>query len=74
MVCGFPYFLQFKSEFGIRSSQSEPQSTPCLVFADYIELLHLCCKEYNPSEFGVDHLVMSMCRVFSCVVERGYLL
>ena len=26
------------------------------------------CKEYNQSDFGVDHLVMSMCRVFSCVV------
>ena len=26
------------------------------------------CKEYNQSHFGVDHLVMSMCRVFSCVV------
>jgi len=28
-------------------------------------------QEYNQSDFGVDHLVMSMCRVFSCVVERG---
>ena len=32
------------------------------------------CKEYNQSDFGVDHLVMSMCRVFSCVVGRGCLL
>ena len=31
-------------------------------------------KEYNQSDFGVDHLVMSMCRVFSCVAGRGYLL
>ena len=31
-------------------------------------------KEYNLSDFGVDHLVMSMCRVFSCVVGRGCLL
>ena len=29
------------------------------------------CKEYNQSNFGVDHLMMSMCRVFSCVVGRG---
>ena len=29
------------------------------------------CKEYNQSDFGVDHLVMSMYRVFSCVVGRG---
>ena len=26
------------------------------------------------SDFGIDHLVMSMCRVFSCVVGRGCLL
>ena len=32
------------------------------------------CKEYNHSDFVVDHLVMSMCRVFSCVVGRGCLL
>ena len=32
------------------------------------------CKEYNQSDFGVDHLVISMCRVFSCVVRRGCLL
>ena len=29
------------------------------------------CKEYNQSVFGTDHLVMSMCRAFSCVVGRG---
>ena len=27
-----------------------------------------CCKEYNQSDFSIDHLVMSMCRVFSCIV------
>ena len=32
------------------------------------------CKEYNGSDFAIDHLVMSMCRVFSCVVRRGCLL
>ena len=31
-------------------------------------------KEYNQSDFGVGHPVMSMCRVFSCVVGRGCLL
>ena len=24
------------------------------------------CKEYNQSDFGADHLVMSMCRVLCC--------
>ena len=33
-------------------------------------------KEYNQSDFSVsiDHVVMSMCRVISCVVRRGCLL
>ena len=30
-----------------------------------------CCIEYNQSDFGVDHLVMSMCRVLSCVVGNS---
>ena len=28
----------------------------------------------DQSDFGIDHLVMSMCRVFSCVVGGGCLL
>ena len=32
------------------------------------------CKEYNQSDFGIDHLVMSTCRVVSCVVGKGCLL
>ena len=31
-------------------------------------------KEWNQSNFSVDHLVMAMCRVISCVAEKGYLL
>ena len=29
------------------------------------------CKGYNQSGFTLDHLVMSMCRIFSCVVGKG---
>ena len=57
-----------------RSSWSEPQSAPGLVFADCIELLHLWLQRYKQSDFGVGHLVMYMCRVFSCVVRSGCLL
>ena len=32
------------------------------------------CKEYNQSDFDIDHLVMSMCQVVFCVVGRGCLL
>ena len=32
------------------------------------------CKEYNLPNFGIDHLLMSMNRVVSCIVGRGCLL
>ena len=32
------------------------------------------CKEYNQSDFSIDHLVMFVCRVISCVVGRECLL
>ena len=31
-------------------------------------------KEYNQSVFSIDHLVMSICRIISCIVGRGCLL
>ena len=31
-------------------------------------------KECNQSDFGIDHLVKSMCKVISCFVEKGCLL
>ena len=70
----FPAFFNLSLNLAIRSSWSEPLSAPSLVFADCIEIFHLWLKEYNQSDFGIDHLVMSMCRVFSCVVGRGCLL
>ena len=71
---GFPTFFNLSPNFAIRSSWSEPQSAPSLVFADCIGLLHLCCKEYYQSDFGIDYLVMSMCGLFSCDIWRGWLL
>ena len=58
----------------MRSWWSEPQSAPGLVFADCIQLLHLQYKECNQFDFSINHLVMSMCKVISCVVEKGCLL
>ena len=69
-----PTFLNLSLNLAIKSSCFEPQSAPGLVLVDCIERLHFGCKEYNQSDFGVDHLVMSMCRVFSCVVGRECLL
>ena len=37
----FPIFFNFSLNLAIRSSWSEPQSAPSLVFADCIELFHL---------------------------------
>ena len=67
----FSTFFNFSLNLAIRSSWSEPQSAPGLVFADCIELLHLGCKEYSQSDFGVNHLVMSMCRVW-CMCRVVY--
>ena len=69
-----PTFLNSSLIFAIRNLWSEPQWDLGLVFADSIELLHLWCKDYNQFDFSIDHLVMSMCRVVSCVVGRGCLL
>ena len=54
--------------------QSNVQNSLSQASTGHEELLHLCCKEYNQSDFSIDHLVMSICRVFSCVVGRGCLL
>ena len=70
---GFPYFCQFQSVFSNNKfmvwAKVSFQSSFCWLY----RASPSCCKEYNQSDFGVDHLVMSMCRVF-CVVGRGYLL
>ena len=70
----FPTFFNLSLNFAIRSSWSKPQSAPSLVFADWIERLYLWLQRYNQSDFSIDHLVMSMCRVVSCVFRRGCLL
>ena len=70
----FPTFFNLSLNLVIKSSWFEPQLAPSLVFADCIELFHLAYKEYNQSDSDIDHLVMSMCRVFYCVVGRWCLL
>ena len=51
-------------------------STVAKIAEDYLTPKAKKCidKEYNQSDFGVDHLVMSICRVFSCVIGRWCLL
>ena len=66
----FPTFFNTSLNLAIRSLWSEPQSAPGLVFADCIEFSTFGCKDYNLSDFGIDYLMMSMYRVFSCVFGR----
>ena len=71
----FPTFFNLSLDFPIGSSWSEPQSAPGLVFADCNRASpSLAAKKYNQSDFSINHLVMSKCRVTSCVVGRGCLL
>ena len=47
---------------------------PVLFLLTVYSFLIFGCKEYNRSDFSIDHLVISMCKVVSCVVGRGCLL
>ena len=68
----FSAFFNLSLNFAIRNSWSEPQSVPSFIFTDHIELLHFGCKEHNQSDFGIDHLVIAMCRIISWVVGISY--
>ena len=70
----FPIFFNLSLNLAIRCASSEPQSAPSLVFADSIELPYFCLKGRDQFDLGIDHPVMSMCRVFSCVVGNRCLI
>ena len=73
MPGGFPYFLQFMSEFWNKG-------LVIWVSLSLLQVLFLLtiqsfsifsCQEHNQSDFNIDHLVMFMCRVFSCIVGNS---
>ena len=73
----FSTFFNFSLNLALRSSWFEAQSAPGLVFAYFCFVQRFSifgCKKYNQSDFIIDHLVMSIYRVISCVVGKGYLL
>ena len=70
----FPTFFYLSLNLAISSSWSEPQTSSNLVFADCKELLYLQLQKYNQFDFDIDHWMMSMCSIFSCIVELGCLL
>ena len=70
----FPYFLQFKSEFGNKDHDLSHHQLPVLFLLTVKSSSIFGCKEYSQYDFCIDSLMMSICRVFSCVAERGCLL
>ena len=66
----FPTFFYLKPEFG----NKEFMIWDTVSSQDCIELLHLWLQIISSIDFRVDHLIMSMCRAFSCVVGSWCLL
>ena len=69
-----PTFFNLSLNFAKEAHKLTHSQHQALFFLTLVSFLIFASKEYNQSDFGIDHLVMSMCRVFSCVVERGCLL
>ena len=65
---GFPYFLQFQSEFVNKEFMIWATVSSWSCFCWLYRASPSCCKEHNQSDFGVDHLVMSMCRFLFCLL------
>ena len=57
----FPTFFNLSLNLAIRSSRSEPQSAPSLVFADCIELLHLLLQRILGALAGNLLIVRFLC-------------
>ena len=76
---GFPYCLQFKSEFWNKELTIWAVDSSRFLLTVWSFFI-FSCQEYNQgnwieiTNFSIDYLVMSMCRVFSCVVGTGCLL
>ena len=69
-----PTFFNFSLNLAIGVHDLSHSQLPVLFLPTIQSFSIFGCKEYNQSDFSVDQLVMSMCRVFSCVVGKGCLL
>ena len=67
---GFPYFLQFKSQFGNKEFMSHSQ-LPVLFLLTLQSFSIFGCKEYNQSDCGVDHLVIPCVESSLVLLEEG---
>ena len=70
----FLTFFNLSLNFAIRSSWLSHSQLPVLFLLTIYSFSVFGFKEYNQSDFGIGHLVMSMCRVFSSVFGRKCLL
>ena len=69
-----PTFFKISLNFATRSSWYEPHSAPGCFYWLYRTSQSLAAKNIINLIFSIDHLVMSMCRIVSWVVAKGYLL
>ena len=67
MVQCFSYFFQFKSKSGNKKFMISDSQLLVLFLLILQSFSIFSCKEFYQSGFGIDHLVMFMCRVVSCV-------
>ena len=70
----FPYFLQFMLEFCNKELMIWVTVSSRSCFCWLWSFSIFGCKEYNQSDFSIDHLVISRYRVVSCLVGSGHLL
>ena len=68
----FPIFFNLSLSLARRSHDLSHSQLPVLFLLDGYSFSIFGCKEYNQSDFGVGHLVMSICRVFSCCWKRVF--
>ena len=75
MPRGFLYFLQFKPGFCNKElliwATVSSRCCFCWLFRGFSIF---SCKEYNQPDLIIEDLVMSMCRILSCIVDKGWLL
>ena len=64
----FPTFFNFSLNLAIRSSWSEPQSPLVLFLLTVYSFSVFGCKEYNQSDFGVDHWRVNMSQMLFFII------
>ena len=73
MAQWFSVLCSFKSDFLPQAVHNLSHSQLLVLFLLTVQNFSIFgCKEYNQSDFGVDHLVMSMCSLLLCCWKRVF--